>query len=154
MLYMAIWVLEQEAAWINRNFSTTSGSSIDSFDKTLPLIAFSGVGAFQTAAISISPYYHIYSQASAFGWVADDLAWSKKHPYWSKVVPRTGHWYNYHPGLLSFAKRSAGRGLAVRIGARAIPYAGWALLALDVYRVSQWYMANIKQPLIDWILPD
>ncbi len=129
----AIWVLEHESAWVKRNFSRT-----DSDNDPSAFIALSTAGMVQSALISSTPYYAIYSQASAFGWVADDLAYAKKYPLWSKVWPQTGHWYNHHPGLLSWARKTAGRKLAVRIGARAIPYVGWALLIWDAWNVGKW----------------
>jgi hypothetical protein len=37
-----------------------------------------------------------------------------------------------------FAKHSAKKMLAAKIGARFIPYAGWALFAFDMWRLGKW----------------
>ncbi len=126
---IAIWVLEQEAAWFDRNVEGMNLSGA---------LSFGVLGAVQGSAIAINPYHQIYQQASAFSWVVDDLDYSAKHPVWSKIWPKTGHLTVQHRPLLMFARRGAMRNLAVRVGARAIPYAGWALLILDAWHVGKW----------------
>ena len=134
MLSTAIWVLEQESAWVSRNFTYTRSSGND----PTGLIFASTFGLAQTAAISLTPYYQISKVGSALKWVADDIAYSQKHPVWSKVWPQTGHWYNHHPKLLRFARKGGVRKLAVKLGARAVPGLGWALFAVDMWHVGKW----------------
>ncbi len=37
-----------------------------------------------------------------------------------------------------FAKHSSGKMLAAKVGSRLIPYAGWALFALDMWKLGKW----------------
>ena len=134
MLSTAIWVLEQEAAWVSRNLTYTRQSEND----PTGLIFASTFGVAQTAAISLTPYYQISKASSALRWVADDIAYSRKHPILSKFWPLTGHLHNYHPKLLRFARKGGMRRLAVKVGARAVPGLGWALFAVDMWMVGKW----------------
>jgi hypothetical protein len=132
MIIAAIWVLEQEAAWAKRNFAHSDHSQ----DSAALMIGLTSFGVVQSSAISMTPYYSIYRQAERFRWVADDMAWRAKHPFWSKIWPFTIH--NYHPKLLAFARKGGARAIAVRVGSRFIPYVGWALLGYDLWNVGKW----------------
>ena len=127
MISSAIWVLEQEHKWAKRNFSW-GDRRIGPGDSAW-LLAGIGFGIVQTAAISIMPYYSIIQAAGH----ADDYVWLRTQPKGfsmsSKGVRAVG-WSTSRRAMLKYG--------AAKVGSRFIPYAGWALLAYDLWNVGKW----------------
>jgi len=91
------------------------------------------------AAVSMTPYYSMYQAQAGMSWAVKDIA------YTSAVRARGGNTlfqtytvYNYAPKMLKYGSRGGMRLLALKVGARFIPYAGWALFAYDLWSLGKW----------------
>lgn len=133
MFRMAAWVVDQEV-------KAMEWMGIDFKGKPEAAIWFGLISAPYLVAIGMQPYHGIYNLHAGMSWAVKDIAWSKE-------VARTGALggkyntytlYNYAPKMLKFGKRGGLRLVALKVGARFIPYVGWALLAYDAYSVGKW----------------
>ena len=133
MFITALWVLDQEykvAKWLwhkggmsrpDRELTQTELLYVGMFG-LIPAVA-------QTGAIGSLGYSTI---ASVGGRVDDFVRLSRlNEPVGFSITPK---------GKLTarYAKHSALKMGAAKLGARFIPYLGWALLATDVYLSSKW----------------
>ncbi len=137
MIRAAIWVLEQE-------FKAIDWIAHESADP-LDVIALKGVIALSTSplwvGLSVSPYWTLYQQGARMSWAVKDIGYTAamRVKYGSLAAKfRTMTYWNYFPKHRSFAMRGGLRMGAMKVGARFIPYAGWAFLAYDLYSVGKW----------------
>ena len=131
MFITALWVLEQEQKafdWMfpyKKQLSSTSESIVAGGLLT--------AAAGQTALIGSTPY-SLIARVSGNA----DL--------YLRQVALDAKWYNPSGfkfggklGIIpTYTKHRAGKVLAAKIGARFIPYAGWALFAYDMWHVGKW----------------
>ena len=139
MFIGALWVLEQE----QNAFDYLWGKAGLSMDKhpldtrggsTIVGLGMAGAIA-QTGFIASQPYAHMIR------WVGHEEDFLRKL---AKHTPRSAGGkgvpigFSLRPFGPKWMKASAGRKLAAKVGARFIPYAGWALLAVDMWHVGKW----------------
>ncbi len=137
MFITALWVLDQEykaAKWIwHKGGMSRPGGSFQKkpmTDRELFFATYFGLlpAMAQTGAIGSLGYSTI---ASVGGRVDDFVRYSRlNEPIGfslsrGKITPK-------------FAKHSAFKMGAAKLGARFIPYVGWALLATDIYLSGKW----------------
>jgi hypothetical protein len=130
---MALWVLRQEykaASWFF-DYNDPDPEHL-SEEEAMAFVFIAGGAAVQSAPLAMTPYYSIYRVSSSMQWVVDDLAYSAANRGAVMGV------HNYSPRMLAFAKRSIGRRLAVKVGARFVPVLGWGLLVYDSWTVGKW----------------
>ncbi len=91
-------------------------------------------------AVSMTPYYSIYQYQAGMSWAVKDIAWSRQVAKTGAIGGRFNTYtlFNYAPKTLAFGSKGGFRLLALKVGARFIPYAGWALLAYDLWSVGKW----------------
>jgi len=132
MFIGALWVLEQEQK-VFEHLWGKAGLSIDQH----PLETGSGTAVFsgamigaiaQTGYVGSLPYSRLMS-------VSGDLDTFVRR---SVLNEPTGFSLSKGKITARFAKHRAGKVLAAKIGARFIPYAGWALFAVDMWHVGKW----------------
>ena len=135
MLSTALWVLEQEAKFVDKHFQYTDPDTKHiSGAEGLGFTTLLAAAGFQTAAISSVPYYQLYKAHSAASWAVADVAAAR--------AGTTRSVFNYAPRALAFARRGRGSLLLMRAGARGIPFLGAAILTTDLWfaswRVGKW----------------
>jgi len=128
----ALWVLEKEKEFLEKH---TSGWPAFQ-DKPYAYLPIMVAAAFQSAAISVTPYYWIIQAAGS----AEQYAWLRTASQHKIKGFRAGPGVpkGIHPYGWSTSKRAGRRLLVAKIGARFIPYVGWGLLAYDAYLVGKW----------------
>lgn len=134
MMRHALWVLEQQQQLIEEN---TEKPFHESWSDA-PLHArwvMAGMAIGQSAVISGTPYFGLIQ----VGGYVDEYVWARTAPQWAIKEFRFG------PGIKgvqaigwSQSKRSLAKLGLMKVASRFIPYAGWALLAYDVYGVAKW----------------
>ncbi len=91
--------------------------------------------------VGVSPYFTLHQQAARMGWAVDDVRHTRritaKYGRLAGKFRTMTHW-NWFPKHRSFAMRGGLRWTATKVGARFIPYLGWALLAYDLWSVGKW----------------
>ncbi len=91
------------------------------------------------AAVSLTPYYSMYQVHAGMSWAVKDIAYTKAvRAAGGSTKFNTMTLFNYSPKMLKFGSRGGLRLLALKVGARFIPYAGWAILAYDLWSVGKW----------------
>ncbi len=132
MLISAIGLLEAEYKFLKKN--TSDWPPVEGNEYFYMVI---GMGAaVQTSAIATMPYVglsKVYAAAYDYQWLRTAPQHKIKGFRAGPGVPKGIHPYGW-----SSSKAAGRRLLAARIGARFIPYVGWALLAYDVYSVGKW----------------
>ncbi len=131
MLISAIWLLEAEYKFVKKN--TSDWPEFEGNEYEYMVI---GMGAaMQSSVVSMMPYAGINRLAGA----AEQYAWMRTAPQHKiKGFRIKSPGFKAVPYGWSTSKAAGRRLLAARIGARFIPYVGWALLAYDVYSVGKW----------------
>lgn len=133
MFITAAWALEQEykaAKW----FVEAGGLERSPGPMTRTeafALGFGGTGLFMAhSAIAVQPYMQIARLAENLDIVVRQR--SKKHMGIRFLASGSGRGY-----IARFAPR-AGRMLVTRGLSRAVPYVGWALLAVDLWYLGKW----------------
>jgi len=133
MIKHSIWVLEQEYRFAKEQFDWGEGGRPTLEDDPWWIFAGITAAAVQTSAISALPYYGIIQLSGRM----DDYVF---YHTIDRAVPIA---FRFGAGIKGFQpvfRSAARRGLLLgaRVGSRAIPYVGWALLAYDLYSVGKW----------------
>ena len=143
MIRASLWLLEQ--AWGAVSFIAAEDAH------PADVLALKGVVTAATAPIwigvGVMPYWKMHQQAARLAWAVEDVthtaAMRAKYGALGAKFRTLTHW-NWFPKHRAFAMRSPARLLVTKVGARFIPYAGWALLALDLYHVGKWGYGKTK----------
>ncbi len=141
---MAIWVVEQEAKVLapfyhgeRKQFSELN-PSMQVFVTSVGIANAAGLGM-----VASSPYTYLWSKTTqARNYLAEEImemnyirtGKSKFKPSYATK----GGGFATRPLLGKYVKGKAGRRLAAKVGSRFIPYAGWALLMVDLWHVGKW----------------
>ncbi len=131
MLISAIGLLEQEYAFGKKH--VREWPEVKGNEYAYMMMAMGATA--QTAVVSSMPYVAInkaYGAAYNYQWVRT----APQHKIKGFRIKSPG--FKAVPYGWSTSKVAGRRLLAARIGARFIPYVGWALLAYDVYEVGKW----------------
>jgi len=135
MIRAAAWVIDQEikaAKW--------AGLSVTKENKLETMIYMGLIQSPYLAALSMTPYYQMVQAQGRMSWAVKDIAWSRQVAKTGAIGGRFNTYtlFNYAPRTLAFGSRGGARLLALKVGARFIPYAGWALFAYDLWSVGKW----------------
>ncbi len=125
MLISAVWLLEAEYKFGKKHFRYTRSdpTKMSGYEAAAVMVLGSAV-AVQSTAVTMMPYYGLYkAHGAASGMKATSIRGFRISSPGFKAVP-----YGF----------STRRLLAAKVASRFIPYAGWALLAYDVYSVGKW----------------
>ncbi len=135
MLRAAAWVIDQEIKLAKR-----AGISVSKDNKLEVMLAVGLIQLPYLTALSMTPYYQLAQAHGRMSWAVKDIAWSRQVAKTGAFGGRfnTYTFFNYAPRTLAFGTRGGMRLLALKAGARLIPYAGFALLAYDLWSVGKW----------------
>ncbi len=141
MLSTALWILEQEYKFVKNHFTyiDPNPDKIDYWELGTAAALITGA-TLQTSVFTYQPYYRIWQASAALDWAVRDTTWTR-------LVKKTGAFggkyntytlHNFYPRLGAFAQRGGWRFAATKIGSRAVPVLGWALLTYDLWKVGKW----------------
>ncbi len=147
MLIAALWVLEKEYKFGKKHFTYTDPKPdhMSWYEAAAAFTLISGA-ALQTSVIGGMPYRSLFKAHGAMEWAVRDTMWTR-------AVRKTGALggkyntytlFNYYPKMGAFAQKGGLRFAVTKVGARVIPYVGWALLAYDLYSVGKWVHGKTK----------
>lgn len=141
MLRGVAWVIDQESKagkWllgIDKWSELKIKDDASGWEKST---AFSGLMIWYAAhsPLAITPYWQMYRLQQGLSWAVKEDAIMRK---WGKLhILRSPFVVDWYPKTLRFVRRGGAARLAAKFGSRMIPYAGWALFALDVVMTAQW----------------
>ncbi len=107
---------------------------------SIPYALWTGVAP--AVLMGLGPYHYMFTKPAEWGHTAtmiDDELRSVRHI--ARHFPRLG------PMNAAVSQRMATRAMYLRVGARLVPFLGWALLAYDVAQLSKWYIESDWDPL-------
>ncbi len=140
---MAIWAMEQEhkaIKWFRDDSSTSPKDWSDLSSGEQLFISTSGTGwVMAHSYVAAQPYAQMFGYAAREDRFLRDLALHSARSSGGMGVPLGFRWGVGIKGFQTkFLTATAGRKLAAKAASRFIPYAGWALLAFDLWHVGKW----------------
>ncbi len=131
MIRGAIWWLEQWHA-MNKHYDFYDAWDDSPEGAVASPFYFAMTGVFPAVFIGVSPYGHMQrATMNLEGYVARK-AWNKSNIVINARPPFFHRRFTHSAGKRLILKGGA------KLGARAIPYLGWALLAVDAWMVGKW----------------
>jgi hypothetical protein len=146
MFITALWVLEQEARWVRSLLGPDTTPGKLTADEIAAIGVFGTMGAVQSFFITAAPYHGLYKMGSSMALDAERITEAISRDRWIGRSPMWRHFnltWGTKPARSQLAKR-----LALKIGSRAVPGLGWALLAVDAWSVGKW-IGNRWNPFDD-----
>ncbi len=141
---MAIWAMEQEQKalkWLRDDSSSGSPKRMSDLSPAEQVfVSTAGTGwVIAHSYVAAQPYAQMFGYAAKEDRFLRELALHSARSSGGMGVSLGFRWGVGIKGFQTkFMTATAGRKLAAKAASRFIPYAGWALLALDLWHVGKW----------------